>query len=66
MRRPFSLIATAALLGFAWGTIIDPAETIARNRAPAAPLSNAVSIHGLHVALPGSLTNFPVELVPLP
>jgi hypothetical protein len=65
MRKPLSVIAAAAVLGFGYGTIIGPGETNADNELTRDTLSNAVSIHGLHVALPDSL-NFPAELVPLP
>ena len=65
MRKPLSLIAAAAVLGFAYGTIIGPDKTNADNELTKDTLSNVVSIHGLHVALPDSL-NFPKELVPLP
>ena len=29
-------------------------------------IGNAMLVHGLHVALPGNMKNFPTELVPLP
>ncbi|MGA8968844.1 MAG: hypothetical protein WB499_06425 [Pseudolabrys sp.] len=66
MRKPLSVIAAAAVLGFAYGTIMGPGETNADNELMRDPVSNAVSIHGLRVALPSSLANFPKELVPLP
>ena len=65
MRKPLSVIAAAAVLGFAYGTVMGPGETNAYNELTTDTLSNAVSIHGLRVALPDSL-NFPTELVPLP
>ena len=65
MRKPLSVIAAAAVLGFTYGTLIGPGETNTDNEFMRDTLSNAVSIHGLRVALPDAL-NFPAELVPLP
>jgi hypothetical protein len=68
MRRTLSLIVAAAVSGLVFGTIIDSDETTASNtetliRSDVLPTT---VIHGLHIALPEHMTNFPKELVPLP
>jgi hypothetical protein len=67
MRRTLSLIMAAAVSGFVFGTIIDTDETTANTkiliRSDVLPTT---VIHGLHIALPENMTNFPKELVPLP
>jgi hypothetical protein len=40
--------------------------TVADTRATAWPARNTAVIHGLHVALPSQMKNFPPERVPLP
>jgi len=66
MRQVLSVIAAAALVGVAFGAVIGPNETIADNEATTGFTGNTVSIHGLYVALPAHMTDFPRELVPLP
>ena len=57
----------AAVVGFGLQTIGGPTETIAAKELASIPFQKiGVSVHGLRVALPESMTNFPKELVPLP
>jgi hypothetical protein len=68
MRQALSIIVVAALVTVVYQVITGPSETVAEAEAAATgtPIQNAVSIHGLHVALPEHMTSFPKELVPLP
>jgi hypothetical protein len=67
MRKALSIIVVAAIVGFGLQTIGGPTETIAAKELAKTPFQKiGVSVHGLRVALPESMTNFPKELVPLP
>ena len=66
MRRGLYLLAVAALMSIVADVMIAPTRTDANMAATKGHYRNAVSINGLHVALPESMKTFPVELVPLP
>jgi hypothetical protein len=67
MRKALSIIVVAAIVGFGLQTIGGPTATIAAKELASIPIQKiGVSVHGLRVALPESMTNFPKELVPLP
>ncbi|MGA7681700.1 MAG: hypothetical protein WCA54_16135 [Pseudolabrys sp.] len=66
MRKALSIIVVAAVVGFGLQIIGGPTETIAAKEMASIPFQKGVSVHGLRVALPESMTNFPKELVPLP
>jgi hypothetical protein len=44
----------------------SPNKTVAETEARKTQFHNVIVVHGLHVALPEDMKNFPVELVPLP
>ena len=66
MRKTLSIVAVAAIVGFGLQLMGGPTETIAAKEMASTPSRIGVSVHGLRVALPVSMTNFPRELVPLP
>ena len=66
MRKALSISVVAALVSVAFEAIVGPGETFAERQVMRSPIQNAVTIYGLHVALPEYMTNFPNELVPLP
>ena len=67
MRKALTIIVVAAVVGFGLQTIGGPTATIAAKELASIPIQKiGVSVHGLRVALPESMTNFPKELVPLP
>lgn len=65
MRRALFILAIATLLSLAVDVMSAPNTTIATMTAKNR-YQNGISVHGLHVALPEGMKNFPVELVPLP
>lgn len=65
MRKTLSILVIAALATVVLDAFVGPEETIAERDATS-PIQNAVLIHGLHVALPAYMKNFPADLVPLP
>ena len=66
MRKALPIIVAAAIVGVGFQAIGGAPETIAENKMTGLPGQNGVSVHGLRVALPEHMTNFPKELVPLP
>ena len=66
MRRGLSILAVVALMSVVADVMIAPSKTGADMAATKGQHQNAVSIYGLHIALPESMKTFPVELVPLP
>jgi hypothetical protein len=63
MRKVLSILAVAVFMSIAYEGLTGPGQTVA---ARDTLIQNGVSIHGLHVALPANMKNFPAELVPLP
>jgi hypothetical protein len=63
MRKVLSILAVAVFMSIAYEGLNGLEQTVA---ARDSPIQNGVSIHGLHVALPANMKNFPAELVPLP
>jgi len=61
MRRAISIVAVAAI-SVTLLVLVAPSNTGADMDAT----KNQNSIHGLHVALPDGMKNFPMDLVPLP
>jgi len=61
MRQALSTILAAVLVSVAFESVVGLGETAEREAS-----TNQTSIYGIHVALPGYMTNFPRELVPLP
>ena len=66
MRKALSIVVVAAIVCVGFQIFGGPTETIAAKEMANIPFQNGVSVHGLRVALPVSMTNFPKELVPLP
>ena len=66
MRKALPIIVAAAIVGVGFQAIGGAPGTIAENKMTSLPVQNGVSVHGLRVALPENMTNFPNELVPLP
>ena len=66
MRKALPIIVAAAIVGVGFQAIGRAPETVAENKMTGLPVQIGVSVHGLRVALPENMTNFPKELVPLP
>ena len=60
MRR---ILSTALILG---GIFVNVTASQSTRPAEMDATKNHLIVHGLYVALPGGMKNFPVELVPLP
>jgi len=63
MRKAVSFVVAAALVGIFLDALLGPDETIAQRQMAT---ETGMPFHGLHVALPPDMKNFPAELVPLP
>jgi hypothetical protein len=60
MRR---MLNAALLLG---GIVVSVTASLSTSPAKMDATENHLIVHGLYVALPSNMKNFPVELVPLP
>jgi hypothetical protein len=66
MRRASSIVAVAALISVVLLVIVVPSKTVADLEATKGGFHHQISIHGLHVALPDEMKDFPMDLLPLP
>ena len=60
MRR---MLNAALLLG---GIVVSVTASLSTSPAKMDATENHLIVHGLYVALPSDMNNFPVELIPLP
>jgi hypothetical protein len=66
MTRALSILTVAALMGVFVTVSIAPSKTVADVEAMNHRHTNTIMVHGLHVALPYDVKDFPAEMVPLP
>ena len=64
MRRALNIALVVA--GVLVNVLASRDTTVANSQATQRPTQNGAIVHGLHVALPSHMKNFPPELVPLP
>jgi hypothetical protein len=65
MRRVLFILAIATLVSLAVDVMSAPRTPVATMTAKS-KYENGISVHGLHIAIPEGMKNFPAELVPLP
>jgi hypothetical protein len=66
MIRTLPVLIVAALIGFLVAANIAPSKTVASVRSMKPHHVNAITINGLHVALPYGVKNFPEGMIALP
>jgi hypothetical protein len=66
MSGKFSILTAAALTGVLVTTSIASIKAVPDFGPVKYRHGNTISVHGLHVALPYGVKDFPVEIVPLP
>ncbi len=66
MSKTLSILTAAGLMGVLVTATIAPSKTVTDFGAVKYRHGNTILVHGLHVALPYGVKDFPAEIVPLP